>query len=221
MRIQHQTLAAPGLRTIAWAGPEALIDWACAGQRYVLDGQRSQVGESHFVAGFDRAITSADGQYAFIYQSLGTKGLLLRDGELLREINRSYYHSDVYEYSAAFATVDATTYLVHCPVAYCQLDLEHVETGELVTNVAGREPIDCFHSRLEVSPAGGYLLSKGWLWHQARRGEEWRPNRGAFRGIGCRAIGPLLVLLQEPRCRLRGRWPAASPLRPAARLNVQ
>src|ERR1700709_730801 len=28
-----------------------------------------------------------------------------------------------------------------------------------------RKPQDFFHSRLEISPGGKYLISKGWIWH--------------------------------------------------------
>lgn len=103
---------------------------------------------------------------AFIYTRLGTKGLLLKDGEIIREINRSYYCADAYEYPAAFVTLSNDRIcLVHCPKSYCQLDIEDVETGEIISNVANRKPRDIFHSRLEVSPDNNYLLSKGWVWH--------------------------------------------------------
>jgi hypothetical protein len=55
--------------------------------------------------------------------------------------------------------------LVHCPISYPQLDFEGVETGEIVTNINSRKPSDIFHSRLEVSASGNYLMSKGWVWH--------------------------------------------------------
>ncbi len=50
------------------------------------------------------------------------------------------------------------------PNSYSQLILK-CETGELVTNVLSRKPSDIFHSRLEVSDSGEYLMSKGWVWH--------------------------------------------------------
>lgn len=162
--MRHQTLQAPGLQTIAWLGDD-IVDWASGGQFYGLNGERRQMGAYHFAFHFDRALTSAGGEYAFIYQNLGTKGLLLKNGEVLREINRPYYHAETYEYPAAFVTVDGTTYLVYCPVEYCQLDFENVETGELVTKTPARSPSDVFHSRLEISPDGTYLMSKGWYWH--------------------------------------------------------
>lgn len=164
MHIQRQTLDIHA-KTLCWHGPEALVDWTRVGSVFGLDGSERQVGKYGFDGPFDRAIASADGTYVFLYHNLGTKGLLLKNGELLREINRSYYHADDYEYPAAFATLGGATYLIHCPKEYCQLDFEDVETGQLVTDVPGREPGDCFHSRLEVSPGGRYLLSKGWLWH--------------------------------------------------------
>lgn len=161
--MNHQAIDAD-FKTITWAG-NAVADWTRAGQCYGPDGERRELGYYSISFGFDRAITSDDGQYVFVYQVRGTKGVLLKNGETLREINRSYYRADIYEYPAAFATVDGVTYLVHCPVSYCQLDFEHVETGELVTNIPAREPNDMFQSRLEVSPAGGYFASKGWFWH--------------------------------------------------------
>ena len=114
---------------------------------------------------FDAAITSEDGQYAFVYRRLGTKGVLMKHGEEIREINRPYYCSDIYEYPAAFAVLKGRTYLIHCPLQYRRLDFEDVETGEIVTDVPGRNADDVFHSRLSVSPGNRYLMSAGWFWH--------------------------------------------------------
>lgn len=167
MQIQHQTLDATGLQTISWLNTTTLVDWADGGRLYYLNGQRSGNDNTRHTFGFpfNRAITSADKHYAFIYNHLGTKGILLKNGKQLREINRSYYHAGDYEYPAAFATLNNVTYLIHCPLQYNQLDFEEVETGELVTNVPSREPQDFFHSRLEVSPDNRALISKGWFWH--------------------------------------------------------
>jgi hypothetical protein len=46
-----------------------------------------------------------------------------------------------------------------------ELIREVIETGEIVTMHQDRKPQDFFHSRLEVSPEGRYLISKGWVWH--------------------------------------------------------
>jgi len=151
-------------QTLDWC-KEHLVDWSHGGSIFTLDGQFWRAS-SYFAYDFDAAISSRNGEYTFIYKRLDTKGLLLKDSEVLREINRSYYHANAYEYPAAFATLsNGRTYLIHCPFEYCRLDLEDVETGEIITNIPGRKPADVFHSRLEVSPCNRYLLSKGWVWH--------------------------------------------------------
>jgi len=159
------TIRANWIQTITWFN-DTVVDWASAGQQYGLDGSQHQLYKYSFGAlDFNGAICSADGQYAFIYQKLGTKGLLLKGDILLREINRSYYYANVYEWPVAFVTVDETTYLIHCPKKYCRLDFENVETGEIVTDVPERDPFDFFHSRLEINTKSTLLMSKGWHWH--------------------------------------------------------
>ncbi len=185
MSIQRQTITNWSPQTIAWFANDLLVDWADSGSLYGPAGQQGSVGLYHFPGAFDRAITSADGEYAFIYQHRGTKGLLLKNGELLREINRSDYHANVYEYPAAFVTVAGVTYLIHCPLEYNRLDFEDAATGELVTDVPERAPKDYFHSRLEISPNNTFLLSKGWCWH------PW-DMIGAFDIAACLA-NPLLL----------------------------
>jgi hypothetical protein len=160
----RQTIKTNYLQTINWLN-DGIVDWVSAGQFYSLNGHQKQLGKYDLVFGFDASITSADGQYAFIYKRLGTKGLLLKRGEVIREINRSYYHAESYEFPAAFITFDNKTYLVHCPFEYCRLDFEEVESGKIVTDVQGRKPSDIFHSRLSVSADNKYLLVCGWAWH--------------------------------------------------------
>ncbi|NML39490.1 hypothetical protein HHL17_19975 [Chitinophaga sp. G-6-1-13] len=151
------------VETISWRGKD-LVDWATG---IKIDGEGEWPAQQiSYAYNFDAAITSADGQYALVFTKQGTKGLLLKNGKILREINRSYYQAEVYEYPAAFFVApNGRTYLAHCPVAYCQLDFEDVETGEVVTRVEGREPQDYFYSRLEVSADNKWLISKGWVWH--------------------------------------------------------
>ena len=161
--MKRQSIKTNYLQTICWVD-NTIVDCASAGRKYTLDGQVKELYKYTFGFG-DTAIASSDGQYAFIYQKLGTKGLLLKNGDILREINRSYYCAEVYEYPAAFVTIDNRTFLVHCPVKYCRLDFEDVETGQIVTDDQDRNPSDYFHSRLEISPNGKYLMSKGWFWH--------------------------------------------------------
>lgn len=162
--MERITLKTNCFESVDWLN-DTIIDWGAAGTQYLLTETVKQLHQSHYTLNFDGAVSSADGKYAFIYQRLGTKGLLLKDGVLIREINRSYYCADVYEYPAAFLNFNGVTYLAHCPVSYNQLDFENAETGEIVTNTSEREPDDAFHSRLEVSNDSSFLLSKGWLWH--------------------------------------------------------
>lgn len=160
----RQTIKTNFLQTIDWVDGK-IVDWVSAGQQYSLDGQQKQLAKYHYAFGFDGSITSQDGQYAFIYKRLGTKGILLKNGEIIREINRTYYQAEVYEFPAAFITFDNKTYLAHCPISYCQLDFENVETGEIVTNMQNRKPSDIFQSRLSISPDNKYLMVCGWAWH--------------------------------------------------------
>jgi hypothetical protein len=162
--MQRQTIKTDYLMTLDWLD-NRLVDWNAAGKAYSLDGTTEQLQNSHFGAAFDASVTSPCGNYVLIYYKLGTKALLLKNGNILREINRSYYHADTYEFPAVFFTWNDKTYLAHCPGQYCRLDFEEVESGKIITNIATRNPEDIFHSRLEVSPDNKSLLSKGWHWH--------------------------------------------------------
>ncbi len=162
--MKRTTIKTNYLRTIDWF-ENNVIDWNSAGTQYFENGETKQLQKYHFGFVCDGSITSENGEYVLIYQKLGTKGLLLKNGELLREINRSYYQSSVYEFPATFLTFKNRTYLVHCPFGYNQIDFEDAETGEIATNIPKRKPQDIFHSRLEVSFDNKYLISKGWVWH--------------------------------------------------------
>jgi hypothetical protein len=150
--------------TLDWHSNQ-VVDWSQAATCFALDGSKSQLQRYHFAYSFDSAISSDCQQYAFIYQRLGTKGLLLKNGEILREINRSYYQAESYEYPAAFYTApNGEVFLIHCPKAYCQLDFEAVETGEIPTATSDRKPADIFHSRLRLSTDQKTLLTQSWVW---------------------------------------------------------
>jgi len=115
IEMKRITLQTNGLMTISWL-KDRVIDWGNSGRQYLLNGQVQELGGYYFSFPFDSAITSDNGVYSAIYQNLGTKGLLLKNGKILREINRSYYQADVYEYPIAFATLkNGKTYLIHCP----------------------------------------------------------------------------------------------------------
>jgi len=151
------------LKSLCWCGDE-LVDWATGGTRYQLDGT---VVRSRFYWGypFDRAIVSPNGEYAVVYEVLGTKGLVFQGRKLIREINRSYYHADVYEYPiAVFQLPDGQTGIIHCPDEYNRIEIEEIVSGKRLTKREGKSA-DFFHSRFQVSLNSEFLLSAGWVWH--------------------------------------------------------
>jgi len=149
---------------MAWMG-DRLVD--------VADGWRSLYPgllERRFAPygdPFDAAVTAPAGDVCALVASAGTKGLLLGpNGQIVREINRSYYQAEAYRYPLALFTLpDGRTALAHCPERYNRLEIEVPSTGELLTRTGERRPSDIFHSRLAVSGDGKLLLSAGWLWH--------------------------------------------------------
>lgn len=157
-------LPAVGVRSLVWDG-STLIDWVAGGRRHLLDGEVVPSG-IRFAYPFDSAISLPGSPYAAIYSSRQTKALVLRDGEVLRELNRSYYQADEYEYPILmFRSSSGRELLAHCPEDYCELQIEDLATGEVLTKHNARKPSDFFHSRLIASPDGRFLASAGWLWH--------------------------------------------------------
>jgi hypothetical protein len=160
---RQDSFAATGIRSLCWCGDE-VVDWVAGGRAFAPDGteRRASVGYAYR---FDAATASRDGRFAVIYERLGTKGLLLKDGKILREIDRSFYHAAAYEYPVAlFNEPGGRLLLAHCPASYCRIELEEAETGQPLTASAKRKPADFFHSRLAASPHGQRLLSAGWVW---------------------------------------------------------
>lgn len=157
-------IPASHVRSLVWHDDE-LIDWAAGGQRFLLSGE-SVPRHVNYAFPFDAAVSSPSGEYAVIYTRLGTKGLVLRRGEIVREINRSFYCADAYEYPVALLRIaDGREVLAHCPWGYNQLELEELQTGKRLTAGVPRKPSDFFHSRLMASPDGRTLASAGWMWH--------------------------------------------------------
>lgn len=78
----RQTFKTNYLKTIDWLNGD-IVDWVSAGQLYSAEGQQRQIAKYHYAFGFDTSITSENGQYAFIYKGLGTKRILLKEGEYL------------------------------------------------------------------------------------------------------------------------------------------
>ncbi|HEX3110888.1 MAG TPA: hypothetical protein VHU41_17445 [Thermoanaerobaculia bacterium] len=133
------------------------------GARYGLDGSRSPAAV-RWAYSFDSAIATPDSRFVVIYQRLGTKALLLKGRSVVRELNRSFYHADVYEYPICLVPRGDRTLLIHCPDDYNRLEVEDAETGERLTQRQSKAS-DFFHSRLRANPSGTRLLSAGWVWH--------------------------------------------------------
>lgn len=150
-------------QSLVWDGDE-LVDVVGGGRRWGPDGvERSGPVVRRFP--FDRSVVSPSGRYSVVYAERGTKALLLDGDRLVRELNRSYYQADVFDYPVALGVLrDGREILVHCPEEYNVLEIEDAESGERLTE-SERDPKDVFHSRLEVSPDGRHLLSAGWFWH--------------------------------------------------------
>ena len=95
---------------------------------------------------FDGAIYFRNGGYAISDQRLGTKAIILKDDQILREINRSYYHADVYEYPIAITGqkgVSTSTALYSAAIKQVGGDVNSV------TGVAG------FDNAAALEKAGG------------------------------------------------------------------
>jgi hypothetical protein len=139
-----------------------LVDRIRGSKIYRLD-RSVKASKGFYTTGypFDQVLLSSDGMYSVLYERLGTKGIILKNGHLIREINRSFYHATAYEYPIAFLTLsNGRTCIVHCPDKYNKLEIEDVETGERYTQ-RNTDLHDFFHSRLSVSENNHYLLSAG------------------------------------------------------------
>ena len=164
--IKHTTIAIKQpCNALGWVG-SSLIDWSRNVVYYNPHNKGNHRNKYSYGNRFNGVKSINDGEYVVIYEKLGTKGLILKNGTLIREINRSYYCADVYEYPVAvFKGPEGEVLIAHCPEDYNQIDIEEIETGNSLTNSGQRKPVDVFHSRLEVSPNGQYLISAGWVWH--------------------------------------------------------
>lgn len=163
--LTETSIACGQVRTLNW-DCDGLLDVARGNRRISLDGQ---VGEGfvYYAYRFDKSVSLRidEDLYAALYKNHGTKALLLENGQLIREIDRSYYCADSYDYPIALAELPGFgPVVVHCPDEYNRLQIEDFRSGRRLTP---RDSVssDFFHSRLAVSHGGRYLLSAGWMWH--------------------------------------------------------
>ncbi|WP_217555146.1 hypothetical protein [Streptomyces sp. GbtcB6] len=151
--------AAP--KSLVWDGDE-LVSGVGGGRRWGRDGETREESFAWSFP-FDAGTASVSGPYSAVYQERGTKGVLLEGERVVRELNRSYYRAPAYDYPLALGRLgDGREVVVHCPDEY-NVQIEDAANGERLT-AGGREPKDVFHSRLDLSPDGRYLLSIGWFW---------------------------------------------------------
>ena len=160
----QSSFSASGVSSLCWRGDD-LVDWVGGGRVFTSDGTE-RPARVRYGYRFDAATASPDGRFAVIYERLGTKGLLLDDGRIVRELHRSFSFAETYEYPVAlFNDPAGSILLAHCPGDCYRIELEEVESGRHLTASTDRKPLDVFHSRLAASPHGKRLLSAGWIWH--------------------------------------------------------
>lgn len=164
MQIKTIKLKADKVTSLSWQN-DSLIDWVSGGKCYHLNGEidRPFVRYSY---PFDSVVVSPSGLYKVLFAKNQTKGIILKGSKIVREINRSFYHANAYDFPVVLTMIDdGQEVLLHCPNEYCQLEIEEIETGKVLTDIVSRNPDDIFHSRLAVSPKRKWLLSAGWQWH--------------------------------------------------------
>ena len=89
-------LQSSGVQSLVWDRDE-LVDWVAGGCRYLLDGAVVP-RPVRYAYPFDSAVTLPGSAYAVVYAAGQTKALILNNGDIHREVNRSYYQADAYEY---------------------------------------------------------------------------------------------------------------------------
>ena len=162
--IDHQTIELNiECSSLNWVG-DRLIDWTSDRVYFDPNNEGKFFNKYSFGDRFDGVKSVRNGEYIVIYEKLGTKGLVLKEGELVREINRSYYCSDAYEFPIELDS-NNDALIIHCPEQYNKLEIEHLETGERLSNESEKDFEDIFYSRLQVSPNKQFLLNAGWVWH--------------------------------------------------------
>jgi hypothetical protein len=112
---------------------------------------------------FDRVLVS--GEFVVLYANQGTKAILIRDGRVVRELDRRYQHAAAYDYPIGlFRSPGGRQIVAHCSTYHGRIELDDAVSGEELTRRTSQSP-DIFHSRLSASPSGSWLLSTGWVWH--------------------------------------------------------
>lgn len=152
-------------RSLCWREND-LVDWVSGGDVWAADRGFISARRSWGYGRLNAAVADPSGRWAIVHERTGTAGILLHDGELVREIHRSLYHADAFTYPVClFSGPGERTLLAHCPDSYARIEIDDAETGERLTRSPARKEVDFFHSRLSASPSSKRLLSAGWVWH--------------------------------------------------------
>lgn len=142
-----------------------LVDYLGLGALISMDGSLESTGFGLRYR-FDTSIASQSNNFLAVWERLGTKALLLKNNQIIREINRSFYHAHVYPYPFAFFVApDGREGIIHCPDEYNEITVEDADTGRCWYADEEGKAKDVFHAHFKVSPDGTKLISEGWCWH--------------------------------------------------------
>ena len=152
-----------GVATLLWDGDEVCD--ITSGQRGNLTGSvTSRVVNMTYR--FDRAIgvRTRNAHWAVALTNRGTKAVLMKNGSVHRELNRSFYCAEAYDYPITIGTdPNGQAVVIHCPNKFDLLEIEDAETGRVLDSLKSKEME--FHSRLNLSADGRFLIDAGWFWH--------------------------------------------------------
>jgi hypothetical protein len=153
----------PGAATIMWDRDE-VVD-ITSGQSGNFSGSLSS-RLINMTYRFDRAIglRSHGDHWGVAYTNRGTKAVLMKNGSVQRELNRSFYCGEAYDYPITIGTDAAgRVMIVHCPNEFDVLEIEDAETGTILDSLKSNDME--FHSRLNLSTDSRFLIDAGWFWH--------------------------------------------------------
>ncbi len=153
----------PGAATLMWDGDEILDITTGRRGNFAgpLIGPLINMGYR-----FDRAIGLRRGgvHWGAAYTNRSTKAVLTKDGFVHRELNRSFYFAEAYDYPITIgADAAGRVVVIHCPNEFDVLEIEDAETGTVLDSLKSKDME--FHSRLHLSADGRLLIDAGWFWH--------------------------------------------------------
>lgn len=143
--------------TLAWQG-DSLVDVVGGEAAVGLDGVAAP-RSVNWSYPFDRALVSAVSGTRIIYQATGTKGIVAQSKKTVRELNRSHYHANAYEFPVALGCLaDGREVIAHCPDGYNRIAIELLATGERLAS-ASDAALDVFSTPGSVSARRAAICS--------------------------------------------------------------